>query len=147
MVRGKNKIGFLDIQHTWKVSPWKPGQVTFIETYIGSDAWKDMWSICNSFRNSRSIHGLVMNSQMCALHGTLGSNKQLLYLKIQIYFTQVGHYFHARPSRTLPFSIWNVSSNNAAYVKIIITLIKNSYQKTYCTLLSLYLISEKRKLS
>lgn len=52
-----------------------------------------------------SIHGLVMNSLMFVPHGTLGGNKQLLYLKIQIYFTQVRHYFHAWPSRTLPFSI------------------------------------------
>lgn len=44
---------------------------------------------------------LLMNSEMTALHSTLDSSKRLLYLRSQIYFAHVTHYFHSWPSRTL----------------------------------------------
>lgn len=43
--------------------------------------------------SERGIELQRRNSLMSVLHSTLGGNKQLLHLKIQIYFTQVGHYF------------------------------------------------------
>lgn len=47
------------------------------------------------------IYCLLMNSVMTALHGTLDSSKWLLYLRSQIYFAHVRHYFHSWSSRTL----------------------------------------------
>lgn len=44
---------------------------------------------------------LLMNSVMTALHSTLDSSKWLLYLRSQIYFAHVRHYFHSWSSRTL----------------------------------------------
>lgn len=47
------------------------------------------------------IYCLLMNSMMTALHSTLDSSKWLLYLRSQIYFAHVRHYFHSWSSRTL----------------------------------------------